>query len=342
MMKTWRHGLPLLAATALTILAGCGYPLSQRPRESTPIVAQVTLPVLPSATPTRPPSPTPTPTRTPRPTATPAALPPSATPTLLALESFPAATCEQMSVLEDVTVPDGSLMEPGEIFTKVWLVKNSGDCPWNAQFDLYFQSGERMQAPGTLHPLFFPAGSYLDQEIGGWPAPLVEVGPGESAELALVLRAPDEPGEYRSYWVMTNAAGELLQANLWADIRVETPAERDKNDWSGEWLLVDPSVTTPQQTRLVLAQKDNELFGYFFNYRDELIFISGAINKAGTSVEGEYGAPFQQNSIPFRWVQLRNNNQFQGIFWIGNRSSGFWCGGRNGYQPPEPCSPASP
>jgi hypothetical protein len=147
MMKTWRHGLPLLAATALTILAGCGYLLSQRPRESTPIIAQVTLPVLPSATPTRPPSPTPTPTRTPRPTATPAALPPSATPTLLALESFPTATCEQMSVLEDVTVPDGSLMEPGEIFTKVWLVKNSGDCPWNAQFDLYFQSGERMQAP---------------------------------------------------------------------------------------------------------------------------------------------------------------------------------------------------
>lgn len=38
------------------------------------------------------------------------------------------ADCDQMSFVADVTVPDYSIMTPGQSFTKTWRVKNVGNC----------------------------------------------------------------------------------------------------------------------------------------------------------------------------------------------------------------------
>ena len=36
--------------------------------------------------------------------------------------------------IEDVTVPDGTVLSPGEHFRKVWRLRNTGTCTWNRSY----------------------------------------------------------------------------------------------------------------------------------------------------------------------------------------------------------------
>jgi hypothetical protein len=54
----------------------------------------------------------------------------AASPTL----NVPAATvtqdCDKADFVTDVTIPDDTVLDPGESFTKTWRLKNSGTCSW--------------------------------------------------------------------------------------------------------------------------------------------------------------------------------------------------------------------
>lgn len=88
----------------------------------------------------------------------------------------------------DVTVPDGTIMTPGQEFVKTWKIKNIGSCTWDAGYKLIF--------------------SYGDDELNGTAQPLAAaIAPGEEVDVSVQLKAPDLPGRYFSAWTMQNAKG---------------------------------------------------------------------------------------------------------------------------------------
>ena len=46
-----------------------------------------------------------------------------------------------------VTVPDGTVFNPGDTFTKTWRLENTGSCAWTTGTALVFTSGDLMGAP---------------------------------------------------------------------------------------------------------------------------------------------------------------------------------------------------
>jgi hypothetical protein len=93
-----------------------------------------------------------------------------------------------MQFVSDVTVPDGTVFDPGESFTKTWRIQNAGTSAWTTGYKLAFFGGEQMGAPASV------------------PVP-VEVAPGATVDISVNMTAPDEDGNYLGYWIMQNAAG---------------------------------------------------------------------------------------------------------------------------------------
>lgn len=155
---------------------------------------------------TQPPAQTTTPgspnTVTPLPVITtpaPTQVPPTATP-----------RCDAAEFVGDVTFPDGSLVNRGTNFTKIWKLKNVGTCSWTTSYALVFTSGDLMGGPVT---------AALPRNVN----------PGETAEIQVTLTSPALNGTYRGYWKLRNAAGfqfgigPQAETAFWVDIKVSGP-----------------------------------------------------------------------------------------------------------------------
>ena len=141
----------------------------------TPLVSAS--PSAPAATITLLPSPSAIPTST-----TP--VPPPATQTAL-----PTTACDLAApgAPIDVTIPDDSIMLPGQAFTKIWRLKNSGTCTWTRDYSIAVFSGEGMGAPASV------------------PVPGV-IAPGQTVDIGVDLIAPLEAGTYQGNWKLRNAS----------------------------------------------------------------------------------------------------------------------------------------
>ena len=54
----------------------------------------------------------------------------------------PSPACSSnLLFLEDITIPDGSEVNPQDILDKRWLVENSGTCNWDRRFSLRLIAG---------------------------------------------------------------------------------------------------------------------------------------------------------------------------------------------------------
>jgi Ig-like domain from next to BRCA1 gene len=169
-------------------------------------------PVPPSATPLLPIYPTYIyPTYMPIPPIYPTYVPiPPVYPTPFPIPPAPPLTlCDWSQYVKDVTIPDGTVLSPGEKFTKVWRLRNIGSCTWTSYYSLIFTSGSKMQGHGyvPLHNFVYP---------------------GQTVDIAVDLVAPLEPGHYRGYWMLSNSYGQAFgigdraQKAFWVDIQVES------------------------------------------------------------------------------------------------------------------------
>jgi hypothetical protein len=119
----------------------------------------------------------------------------------------PQSRCDAASFVSDVTYPDGSNVPLGGTFTKIWRLKNTGTCTWNASYALVFVSGDRLNAPTAL-------------------ALPTNVGPGQTVDLAVNLTAPNQTGHYRGYWKLRNPSnvlfgiGAAADGNFYVDVSV--------------------------------------------------------------------------------------------------------------------------
>ena len=144
--------------------------------------ANQTIAAIPTETPTPTATSTPTPTFTPTATETPEPSPTEAIPTVE--ECYDEAT-----FIGDVTIPDGTELNPDTPFTKTWRLLNAGTCTWNLNYRLIFVSGNQMSGPSS-------------QQLVS-----LEVPPGASIDVSVDLVAPSKTGTYQGYWGLRNANG---------------------------------------------------------------------------------------------------------------------------------------
>jgi len=127
------------------------------------------------------------------------------------------------SFVADVTVPDNTNFNHGDVIHKVWRVKNSGTCAWNSQYTLVFSSGDQMDAPDST--------------------PLTATQPGATLDIAIDMKAPAEDGAYRADFEIQNPAGVAIPIDqaktLWAAITVGAATAG-----SSETSTVVPASTT--------------------------------------------------------------------------------------------------
>ncbi|MCE1254907.1 MAG: hypothetical protein LWX83_15340, partial [Anaerolineae bacterium] len=78
----------------------------------------------------------PTPTKTPtQPTAT--RTPPTFVLTYVTATPSPSPVpCNWVRFVSDVSVPDGSAFNPGQVFIKTWRLQNIGTCTWTSDYEL--------------------------------------------------------------------------------------------------------------------------------------------------------------------------------------------------------------
>ncbi len=165
----------------------------------------------------------------------------------------PAATntpiCDLALFIRDVTIPDGTEIEPNKTFTKTWQLKNIGACTWSG-YTLVFDSGEAMSGPAS--------------------SPIGTVAPGQEVNLSIDLKAPASDGSYRGYWRIKNNAGVLIPVSggyqsksFFVDIKVKTP--------------------TPSSTTITLNATGGTEGGTVYEPAASLAVVNGTILAGDTS-----------------------------------------------------------
>ena len=158
-------------------------------------------------------SPTPVPTNTPVPTPTATEIP-----------------CDRAAFVSDVTVPDGTDYDPGEVFTKTWKLKNTGSCTWTSGYDLVFDHGDQMGAPAAIQ---LTAGT---------------IGQNQNVDVSVQLTAPGSAGGYNGFYKLRNPDGLIfgIGANgnvaFWVEIDVIEPA--DPTDLVVTQIILNPNPPT--------------------------------------------------------------------------------------------------
>lgn len=115
----------------------------------------------------------------------------------------PTESCDVAQFVDDITIPDGTTLEPNETFTKTWRLKNVGTCSWTTSYSVVFSSGDSMDGPATQ-------------------ALTSNVNPGQTVDISIDLTAPDTDGNYKGYWKLRNATGVHF-TQFYVDIKVKTP-----------------------------------------------------------------------------------------------------------------------
>lgn len=122
----------------------------------------------------------------------------------------PALACNLVSPGQpiDVTIPDGTTLNPNEVFSKTWRLVNSGSCAWTRDYAVVWFSGE-------------PMGNTNMQQFL-----LDEVRPGQSVDVTVDMTAPGQAGSYQSNWKLRDPKGNLFglgpagNSPFWVQIEV--------------------------------------------------------------------------------------------------------------------------
>lgn len=119
----------------------------------------------------------------------------------------PTPTCTNVLIfLSDITIPDGSVVSPGEKLDKQWQLQNNGSCNWDSSYQVRLIAGPEMGVDSDQ--ALYPARSGIEFPF------------------RMVFTAPDEPGAYRSAWQAYDSSGTAFGDPFFIDIVVlEIPEE---------------------------------------------------------------------------------------------------------------------
>jgi hypothetical protein len=129
---------------------------------------------------------------------------PAASPTIEAPAVV--ATCQNgAAFLEDLSIPDGSLVGPGQTLVKRWAVQNVGTCDWGSGYQLARIGQDELAGPQAV-PLF-PAKA------------------GASAVWEVELKAPLSQGDYLSRWQAEDPQGNPFGDEVFLLITVQSATD---------------------------------------------------------------------------------------------------------------------
>lgn len=108
---------------------------------------------------------------------------------------------DMLRFVGDVTIPDNTVMKPGQTFVKTWRIRNNGPTSWAPGYALAYFQDARL---GTIET-----------------TPLPQTRPNDTVDVSVMFTAPSVPGTYRSVWRARNAAGQFFGAVVFVVIKVE-------------------------------------------------------------------------------------------------------------------------
>jgi hypothetical protein len=150
-------------------------------------------------------------------------------------EGEPEGCTNQAALIEDISIPDGSLMTPGSRVTKTWRIQNSGTCAWTTDY--------------IWEQINYENASL---KMASLAAPLVsQVAPGESLDISVELS-------------LDNAAA--LGSSAIAKFKLHSPEGEQFGDSAYALVFASPGagvcpVGTPEQ-----ATHINPVLGFCFLY----------------------------------------------------------------------------
>jgi hypothetical protein len=103
--------------------------------------------------------------------------------------------------MEDITIPDGTIVKPGEALDKRWQVRNNGSCDWTDKFTLRIIAGDPLGSPDSQ--ALYPARA------------------GSAAVIRMMLTAPNDTGSYRTAWQAYNPDGKPFGDPIYIEIVVK-------------------------------------------------------------------------------------------------------------------------
>lgn len=117
------------------------------------------------------------------------------------LQPSPTPICTKgLGFIADLTIPDGTLVEPRETLDKRWEVQNSGTCNWDNRYKISLIAGPGMGVP--VQQALVPALA------------------GTQTIIRMIFIAPEEPGNYRSAWQAYDPDGNAFGDPFFIDIVV--------------------------------------------------------------------------------------------------------------------------
>jgi hypothetical protein len=139
--------------------------------------------------------------------------------------------CDWVAFIKDVTIPDGTQLSTGEVFTKIWRLQNRGTCTWTPDYMLVYTSGDQM-------------GSTTAVRLPGY------VAPGQTVDVSVTLTAPASAGEHIGYWMLRNPSGALFGSGAKANeafyVEIKTVSKEGYGTVTGS--LCYPSEFNPPMT----------------------------------------------------------------------------------------------
>ena len=192
----------------------------------------------------------------------------------------PEKSCNQAAAGHpiDVTIPDGTVLGPGEAFSKTWRLENVGSCNWSMAYAIVFFSGNSLNAIQT-QPL------------------AQEVVPGQVIDVTVDMEAPQSEGIYQSNWMISDAGGTLFgigpngDAPFWVRIEVVNKVT--------ETSTPSPTVTS---TPVVHLSAEAEL-----SNGDQLDLDTGVLNPADVTTTDMV---YQNGGDPEHILMTMNGTQW--------------------------------
>ncbi len=230
MVRSKKYNLMTLILSLTLLLSACGGNAKENKTIATSVAQTVAAQNLTQETIA---SATPLPASATTPAFSPALITPAAT---KVLPTLPAGSSGYIACLKanltGETIPDGTIMTPGEQFTKIWHIQNNSTCTWDTSYKIVFWDGDIL---GGAYVYNFPQAAI----------------PGQTVDLPLVFTAPATNGTYKSSWMFqapdgtTFGVGEYSQP-FYAEIVVSDDKKPDYGILSVDYKIVrDPASGCP-------------------------------------------------------------------------------------------------
>ncbi len=171
--------------------------------------------------------------------------------------SAPQPSLDEARYVDDITIPDGMAIKPGEAFRKTWRIRNSGQTEWGDGYTFAFFSGVKMSGSDSV--------------------PLPRTPAGSETNISVDLIAPTTPGLLRCTYKPRDGQGVFFEFEMYAEINVLT-ATVDGATLVSHVIVLKPGQTFVKTWRVQNSGQTRWIAGY------SVVLVGGdALGAAATS-----------------------------------------------------------